>query len=587
MTTRPSSGRGLHLRFVWQSTGVRQSKEISSLTIDDLRIHACLKPGSFSNSVMLPDPEPKNVPISHSVLSEGSLVLFFFHVVTTTCQAILGNQSSDTSAMFINVALTAVSVFSIFSMYAFYICSRAKRLHMLNSYLPLHSAPGNGSQGCGIQKSNSEPIITEVPHLHRDRTNSDNSIYQKHGRVASLENFDFNLSGSNPSLVDVGCSTSPPLSPSSASLDKIESELMLPVSEENAESKKDGGRKDLLEHIQAHLAVADDDASWRISSMDEVQLLSRIDEGHYGEVFRGRWRGTEVAVKRIKTPASFSLSPEERQARKVQTAWEFHSHGTGNSIQDRASDSMGRDSSSSTGSAEEDEREKLAESFARELSLLKRLRSNRIVLFMGACLGPPDLCIVTEFLPKGSLHDLLHRKKKLPRGRRLLLMVKDIAEGCAFLHAQRIIHRDLKSSNLLLDDNYRVKVADFGLSRIRPGSVEALPTKSWAGTVAYMAPEILRGESGCTESSDCYSFGVVVWEMVTGRMPWKGLEHWEIMQRVGSTNEELPLPDLTACNQVLVEVMVACLSRDSFKRPSFTTVLSKLEEVSMEASISS
>jgi len=337
------------------------------------------------------------------------------------------------------------------------------------------------------------------------------------------------------------------------------------------------------DRIQANLDLSEEDelASWQIQSMEEVQILSRLDEGHYGEVFHARWRGCEVAVKRIKTPTSLMASPADHEQRvdqlkEWQLALGLQESGV-NSMDDE--DGLTR-ADVGEEAAQRAEQEKVARAFALELALLKRLRSNRIVMFMGACLAPTDLCILTEYLPRGSLHDLLHRKRRLPRGRRLLVMVKDIVEGCVFLHAQRIIHRDLKSSNLLLDDNYRVKVADFGLSRILPGSVQALPTKSWAGTVAYMAPEILEGSKGCTEASDIYSFGVVLWEMLAGKIPWRGLEHWQIMQRVVA-GEPMPeptnQPGVSAPPEALVAVMRDCLNRDPASRPSFATILDRVE----------
>jgi serine/threonine protein kinase len=87
---------------------------------------------------------------------------------------------------------------------------------------------------------------------------------------------------------------------------------------------------------------------------------------------------------------------------------------------------------------------------------------------MAACVAPRDLCLLTEYLPRGSLHALLYRRRKRPQGRRLLQMARDVAEGVAFLHAHNVVHRDLKPSNLLLDDDYRVKVSEGGVRPVQP-----------------------------------------------------------------------------------------------------------------------
>ncbi|KAK4783090.1 hypothetical protein SAY86_007464 [Trapa natans] len=121
-------------------------------------------------------------------------------------------------------------------------------------------------------------------------------------------------------------------------------------------------------------------------------------------------------------------------------------------------------------------------SFKQEVSLMKRLRHPNILLFMGAVTSPQRLCIVTEFLPRGSLFRLLQRHMAKLDWRRRIHMGLDIARGMNYLHHYNppIIHRDLKSSNLLVDKNWNVKVADFGLSRLKHETF--LTTKTGKGT---------------------------------------------------------------------------------------------------------
>ncbi|XP_052115978.1 uncharacterized protein LOC107483415 isoform X1 [Arachis duranensis] len=132
-------------------------------------------------------------------------------------------------------------------------------------------------------------------------------------------------------------------------------------------------------------------------------------------------------------------------------------------------------------------------SFRQEVSVLKRLRHPNIILFMGAVTSPQRLCIVTEFLPRGSLFRLLQRNTSKLDWRRRVHMALDIARGVNYLHrcSPPIVHRDLKSSNLLVDKNWTVKVGDFGLSRLKHETY--LTTKTGKGTVCFQYLFIFRG----------------------------------------------------------------------------------------------
>ncbi|TKY61054.1 Serine/threonine-protein kinase EDR1 [Spatholobus suberectus] len=175
--------------------------------------------------------------------------------------------------------------------------------------------------------------------------------------------------------------------------------------------------------------VAEYDIPW-----DEIAMGERIGLGSYGEVYRGEWHGTEVAVKRFL-------------------------------YQDLSGESL--------------------EEFISEVQIMKRLRHPNVVLFMGAVTRPPNLSIVTEFLPRGSLYRLIHRPNNQLDERRRLRMALDAARGMNNLHncTPVIVHRDLKSPNLLVDKNWVVKVCDFGLSRMKHSTF--LSSRSTAGTVSY------------------------------------------------------------------------------------------------------
>ncbi|XP_076960037.1 uncharacterized protein LOC143636284 [Bidens hawaiensis] len=215
-------------------------------------------------------------------------------------------------------------------------------------------------------------------------------------------------------------------------------------------------------------------------------------------------------------------------------------------------------------------------SFRQEVSLMKRLRHPNILLFMGAVMSPQRLCIVTEFLPRGSLFRLLQRNTTRLNWRRRIHMAVDIARGMNYLHHCHppIIHRDLKSSNLLVDKNWNVKVGDFGLSRIKHETY--LTTKTGKGTPQWMAPEVLRNEQA-DEKSDIYSFGVVLWELTTDKIPWDSLNSMQVIGAVGFMNQRLEIPkDVDPQWASLIE---SCWCSDPQLRPMFQEILDKLKDL--------
>ncbi|KAF5177923.1 Serine/threonine-protein kinase CTR1 [Thalictrum thalictroides] len=144
--------------------------------------------------------------------------------------------------------------------------------------------------------------------------------------------------------------------------------------------------------------------------------------------------------------------------------------------------------------SENDYRESTLSDYKKEIAIMKRLRHPNVLLFMGAVYSPERLAIVTEFLPRGSLFRTLHRNSQPLDIRRRFKMSLDVAKGMNYLHHRNppIIHRDLKSSNLLVDRNWTVKVGDFGLSKWKNATY--LTAKSGRGTPQWMAPEVLRNE---------------------------------------------------------------------------------------------
>ncbi|CAM9474613.1 unnamed protein product [Laminaria digitata] len=167
--------------------------------------------------------------------------------------------------------------------------------------------------------------------------------------------------------------------------------------------------------------------------------------------------------------------------------------------------------------------------FLRELDAMIRLRSPHTVNVYGAVTSLPDrMVLVMELLAGGDLRTLLKNSNKQPplpeeRSRRI---IRDICAGMAFLHSKDCVHGDLKSANVLLDGAGRAKIGDFGTSRwsqhTNSTGLATYTTNSSQSTqmsLAWSAPEVLES-GGSTYASDVYSFGIVVWEVISGDLPW-------------------------------------------------------------------
>ncbi|CAN1134919.1 Serine/threonine-protein kinase CTR1 [Linum perenne] len=267
------------------------------------------------------------------------------------------------------------------------------------------------------------------------------------------------------------------------------------------------------------LEVEDFDIPW-----SDLELKERIGAGSFGTVLRADWHGSDVAVK-------------------ILMEQDFHA-------------------------------ERFNE-FLREVAIMKRLRHPNIVLFMGAVTKPPNLSIVTEYLSRGSLYRLLHKSgaREALDERRRWNMAYDVAKGMNYLHKRNppIVHRDLKSPNLLVDKKYTVKVCDFGLSRFKANTF--LSSKSAAGTPEWMAPEVLRDEPS-NEKSDVYSFGVILWELATLQQPWGNLNPAQVVAAVGFKCKRLEIP--RDVNPLIANMIEACWANEPWKRPSFANIMESL-----------
>ncbi|XP_020884091.1 serine/threonine-protein kinase B-raf [Arabidopsis lyrata subsp. lyrata] len=177
--------------------------------------------------------------------------------------------------------------------------------------------------------------------------------------------------------------------------------------------------------------------------------------------------------------------------------------------------------------------------FCNEISILSRLRHPNVILFLGACTKPPQLSMITEYMNRGSLYDILRTRKKGLSWERKLKILSDICRGLMGIHQMGIVHRDLKSANCLLNKGI-VKICDFGLSRMKNGTT--VEDTEAAGTPEWMAPELIRNEP-VTEKCDIFSFGVIMWELCTLSQPWKGVPKEKVIHIVANEGARLTLPE--------------------------------------------
>ncbi|KAG6510515.1 hypothetical protein ZIOFF_028539 [Zingiber officinale] len=227
---------------------------------------------------------------------------------------------------------------------------------------------------------------------------------------------------------------------------------------------------------------------YQIIKNEDLEELRELGSGTYGTVYHGKWRGTDVAIKRIKKSCFTGRSSEQ---------------------------------------------ERLTKEFWREAEILSQLHHPNVVAFYGVVKDGPGgtMATVTEFMVNGSLRHVLLRKDKYLDRRKRLIIAMDAAFGMEYLHSKNIVHFDLKCDNLLvnLKDQSRpiCKVGDFGLSKIKRNT---LVSGGVRGTLPWMAPELLNGSSNkVSEKVDVFSFGIVMWEILTGEEPYANMHYGAII----------------------------------------------------------
>ncbi|XP_035519720.1 mitogen-activated protein kinase kinase kinase 21 [Morone saxatilis] len=264
----------------------------------------------------------------------------------------------------------------------------------------------------------------------------------------------------------------------------------------------------------------------------ELVLEEIIGVGGFGKVYRGTWKDQEVAVKAARQ------DPDE-------------------------------DIAATAGGVKQ------------EAKLFSMLQHPNIIKLEGVCLEEPNLCLVMEYARGGTLNRVLTGRRIPPHI--LVNWAVQIARGMHYLHEEAvvpIIHRDLKSSNILLlekienDDIGRktLKITDFGLAR----EWHKTTKMSAAGTYSWMAPEVIKS-SLFSKGSDVWGYGVLLWELLTGEVPYRGIDGLAVAYGVAVNKLTLPIP--STCPEPFAKLMEECWDQDPHVRPSFSCILEQLSAI--------
>ncbi|PRP88969.1 phytoene desaturase [Planoprotostelium fungivorum] len=268
--------------------------------------------------------------------------------------------------------------------------------------------------------------------------------------------------------------------------------------------------------------VSEDKKLWLSSEELEVDWINgAIGQGSFGKVYRGHCRGSQVVVKKLKM------------------------------------------------------KDKMAE-FENEVATMVNCRNRNVVLFMGICVEPDNQLIVMEYMPKGSLSSLMDLTTKnskeypTPSFEERIQMIEDTARGMNWLHGSSILHLDLKLDNLLMDKDKNVKVADFGLSRVKTSQVLV----GQLGTPQYTAPEVIL-KMGFDERADVYSFAIVAYELAFWRKAWSEFvgphAPMQVMFQVTRENKRPKIEE--GCPKSLKVLLEHCWATNPGERPPFSTII--------------
>ncbi|GBG32831.1 Protein kinase, putative [Hondaea fermentalgiana] len=268
------------------------------------------------------------------------------------------------------------------------------------------------------------------------------------------------------------------------------------------------------------------------TDVKKIKFDKRIGAGNFGEVWTGTWMHSKVAIKTV--------------------------------IRGMADNKV------------------FVGKFVEEIRLMSELQHPNIVMFLGACIQPPHICLILEYCVHGNLVEFLQSAREQDINITMHLILKialDIARGIKYLHDKmKIIQRDIKGRNVLIDENLNGKISDFGLSRIKNEDDAGLTA---CGTPAWTAPEVVRMEE-YTEKVDVYSFAVVLWELITQSEPYEGEGGIQVAYAAAEQGLRPPIPKYTPPRYS--RLMQECWADSPHDRPHFSDILERLFQMMKDES---
>ncbi|KAJ7402965.1 hypothetical protein BTVI_81804 [Pitangus sulphuratus] len=286
-------------------------------------------------------------------------------------------------------------------------------------------------------------------------------------------------------------------------------------------------------NIDKTLGRRDSSDDWEIPD-GQITVGQRIGSGSFGTVYKGKWHG-DVAVKMLNVTAP---TPQQLQA------------------------------------------------FKNEVGVLRKTRHVNILLFMGYS-TKPQLAIVTQWCEGSSLYHHLHIIETKFEMIKLIDIARQTAQGMDYLHAKSIIHRDLKSNNIFLHEDLTVKIGDFGLATVKSRWSGSQQFEQLSGSILWMvckgevAPEVIRMQDKNPYSfqSDVYAFGIVLYELMTGQLPYSNINNRD--QIIFMVGRGYLSPDLSKvrsnCPKAMKRLMAECLKKKRDERPLFPQILASIE----------
>ena len=223
------------------------------------------------------------------------------------------------------------------------------------------------------------------------------------------------------------------------------------------------------------------------------------------------------------------------------------------------------------------------EMIKRELNIVSNLDHFAILPFVGICTSP--ICMITEFMSGDSLFNRLKNYESPLSPTKLTIIALGIAHAIRYLHGKHLLHRDIKSLNVLLNSDDFPKLCDFGLSRFTDEPNDLHP--GGLGTLNWMAPEVIKGFE-YTEKSDVYSYGILLWEMLTGDTPYSSnsftteMSAIKIRDEVAYNNLRPRIP--SSCSPRLEKLLKKCWAQDPKNRPDFNQIVEAFEKGEVEFS---